>query len=104
MNSRRLDRYKVLEQMRQHFWKRWQAEYVTELQQRMKWKSRCKDLKEGDLVIIKEDNIPPLQWRLGRVSKLYPGDDGVPRVADVNTARGTIRRALNRLCLLLEDA
>ncbi|XP_073956185.1 uncharacterized protein [Choristoneura fumiferana] len=96
----RLDRFRQLEQMRQHFWKRWQAEYVTELQQRLKWRTRSRDLQQGDLVIIKEDNQPPLLWRLGRVDTLHPGSDGVPRVADITTARGVIRRALNRLCLL----
>ncbi|XP_041968065.1 uncharacterized protein LOC121725264 [Aricia agestis] len=103
INPRRLDRYQLIEQTRQVFWRRWQAEYVTELQSRSKWKTRCRDLKEGDLVIIKEDNIPPLAWRLGRVMKLHPGADGVPRVADLTTARGVIRRALNRLCLLLDE-
>ncbi|XP_049872257.1 uncharacterized protein LOC126376657 [Pectinophora gossypiella] len=103
INPRRLNRYEVLEQMRQHFWKRWQSEYVTELQHRCKWKTRCRDLKEGELVIIKDDNVPPLLWRLGRVQKLYPGADGVPRVADIKTSRGVIRRALNRISLLLDD-
>lgn len=99
-NFSKLDRFHRLEQMRQHFWKRWQAEYVMELQQRSKWKLRSKDLQKGDLVLIKDENQPPLQWRLGRVAELHPGSDGVPRVADIDTSRGVIRRALNRICLL----
>nr|XP_049696300.1 uncharacterized protein LOC126054500 [Helicoverpa armigera] len=99
-STNRLDRFQRLEQARQHFWKRWSTEYVTELQQRTKWKVRCQELKVDDLVLIKDDRTPPLCWRLGRVSKLFPGTDGVPRVADVFTSQGTIRRAINRLCLL----
>ncbi|KAL0809184.1 hypothetical protein ABMA28_011410 [Loxostege sticticalis] len=99
-NAHRLDRYQRLEQMRQHFWRRWSSEYVSELQQRTKWKTRCKDLQVDDLVLLKEDATPPLCWRLGRVDKIFPGSDGVPRVADVTTSRGMVRRALNRLCLL----
>ncbi|XP_048483598.1 uncharacterized protein LOC125489949 [Plutella xylostella] len=99
-NPNRLDRFQRLEQYRQHFWKRWSSEYVAELQQRTKWKTRATDLLLDDLVLIKEDAAPPLCWRLGRVDKLYPGSDGVPRVADVRTTHGTVRRALNRLCIL----
>lgn len=99
-NANRLDRFHRLEQMRQHFWKRWSSEYVSELQQRTKWKTRCKDLQVDDLVLLKDDAAPPLCWRLGRVNRLFPGSDGVPRVADVTTSRGVVRRALNRLCLL----
>ncbi|XP_052743807.1 uncharacterized protein LOC128198008 isoform X1 [Bicyclus anynana] len=99
----RLDRYQRLERARQHFWRRWSSEYVAELQQRVKWRTKCTNLKVDDLVLIKEPNAPPLCWQLGRVARLYPGSDGIPRVADVATAQGTIRRALNRLSLLPSD-
>ncbi|CAK1598081.1 unnamed protein product [Parnassius mnemosyne] len=52
-----------------------------------------------------EENSPPLCWRLGRINKIFPGSDGVPRVADVKTSNGMIRRAINRLCILpIHDA
>ncbi|KAJ8704741.1 hypothetical protein PYW07_011929 [Mythimna separata] len=54
-STNRLDRFKRLEQARQHFWKRWSTEYVTELQQRTKWKVRRRELKIDDLVLIKDD-------------------------------------------------
>ncbi|XP_013175733.1 PREDICTED: uncharacterized protein LOC106123869 [Papilio xuthus] len=99
-NANRLSRFQHLEQIRQHFWKRWTNEYIAELQQRSKWRAESRHLKIDDLVLVKEDNAPPLCWRLGRVNKLYPGPDDVPRVADVVTSQGTVRRALNRLCFL----
>ncbi|XP_061713360.1 uncharacterized protein LOC133522150 [Cydia pomonella] len=100
-NPNRLDRYLRLEQLRQHFWKRWSAEFVSLQQQRYKWRERQRDLRLGELVLIKEEGLPPLLWRMGRVVKLYNGKDGVPRVADINTARGIVKRALNRMCPLL---
>ncbi|XP_049886889.1 uncharacterized protein LOC126381458 isoform X1 [Pectinophora gossypiella] len=103
-NASRLNRYQRIEQAREHFWRRWQSEYISELQQRLKWRIRCRDLRPGDLVLIKEDNTSPLQWRLGRVQQLFPGADGIPRVADVATARGIVRRALSKICLLKADA
>lgn len=96
------NRFQRVEQMRQHFWTRWSREYISELQQRTKWRVKGRDLRMDDLVLIKDES-PPLCWRLGRVTKLFPGPDGITRVADVKTAGGTVRRALNRLCLLPVD-
>lgn len=95
-----LQRYARIERLRQHFWNRWQKEYIAELQQRTKWKTSSENLKLDDLVLLQEDNVPPLCWRLGRVARLFPGLDGVARVADITTARGCVRRPLTRLCKL----
>ncbi|KAL0860176.1 hypothetical protein ABMA27_010483 [Loxostege sticticalis] len=100
VNENRLRRYERLEQLRQHFWERWRNEYLCELQRRTKWKISQKQFQEGDLVVLKEENAPPLKWRLGRIQKLYPGPDGIVRVADVRTARGILRRAVHKLCCL----
>ncbi|XP_028163513.1 uncharacterized protein LOC114355056 [Ostrinia furnacalis] len=93
-------RYLRIEQLRQHFWDRWRREFIAELQLRTKWKRRQQDLHVGDLVILKEENLPPLHWRLARISRLYPGPDGISRVADVLTNKGTIRRAINKMCII----
>ncbi|CAG9137710.1 unnamed protein product [Plutella xylostella] len=95
-----LRRYARLEQIRQHFWQRWQREYISELQQRSKWRTNHSSLQIGDLVLIQEDNTSPLNWALGRVSRLYPGADGISRVADLETLKGRIRRPFARLCPL----
>ncbi|XP_039761266.1 uncharacterized protein LOC120634604 [Pararge aegeria] len=100
-NESRLSRFERLERMRQHFWSRWHKEYLAELQQRTKWQtSKGPALKEGMLVLIKEDALPPMKWSLGRVIKTHPGSDGVVRVADLRTAKGVVRRAFNRICPL----
>lgn len=100
VNPHRLDRYQRIEQMRQMFWERWRNEYLSELQQRTKWRTKQEGLREGELVVLKEDNLPPLKWRMGRILKLYAGPDGVHRVAEVKTSKGTVRRAVHRLCCL----
>lgn len=98
--STQLKRYQRLEQIRQHFWRRWQKEYLAELQQRSKWRTKDTPLNVGDLVLLQEENLPPLCWRMGRISKLFPGPDGVCRVADVQTTQGCYRRPFTRLCPL----
>lgn len=34
-----------------------------------------------DLVCVKQLNLPPLQWKLGRIVELHSGADGMARVA-----------------------
>ncbi|KAK9694484.1 methyltransferase (DUF5641) [Popillia japonica] len=50
---------------------------------------------------LKDDNVPPLQWKMGRICQLHPGTDGIARVASVRTQNGVIRRAFSKLCPLV---
>ena len=96
----RLSRYQHLLKLKQHFWSRWQKEYIAEMQLRVKWKKSGQSLEENDLVLIKEDHTQPMQWKLGRIEKLHPGRDEVTRVVTIRTARGLIKRAVHRVCRL----
>jgi len=103
LNVNRLDRYQLLEQMKQNFWKRWSIEYLTQLQQRNKWKKVQGTIKKGTMVVLREPNVPPITWRLGRVVDVHPGRDGLVRIVDVKTATGTYQRSLSKLCVLPID-
>ncbi|CAH2016865.1 unnamed protein product [Acanthoscelides obtectus] len=87
----------LLDRLHSHFWTRWSKEYISELQQRCRWKQTRGDLQIEQLVLMKDDNAPPAKWRLGRVIQLSPGTDGVPRVASLKTENGMTSRAINRL-------
>lgn len=101
VNMNRLDMWQHIERIRQHFWKSWSREYITQFQARMKWKTQGPSLlKVGFLVMIVDDNLPPLQWSLGRVLQLHPGSDGVLRVITLKTINGEIKRAVHRVCIL----
>ncbi|CAG4976903.1 unnamed protein product [Colias eurytheme] len=95
-----LTRYQRIEQLRQHFWARWSKEYISELQTRTKWQTSSKPLEVNSLVLIKEDNMPPLKWKLGRVVALFPGLDGIARVAEIRTANGIVKRSFSKICPL----
>lgn len=87
----------------QDLWKRWKNAYLHTLQQRNKWleASVNVDIDIGKMVIIKDNNCPPLEWRIGRIAKLYPGPDGHFRVADVKLPDGQcLKRPLVKLCVL----
>jgi hypothetical protein len=96
----RLSRHQLLERLRQHFWKRWRTEYLSYLQGRTKWQSPSPSLQPGDLVLLVEDNVPPLCWPLGRIQQVHPGSDGNVRVVTVKTNRGTYKRGVRKVCVL----
>nr|XP_037874430.1 uncharacterized protein LOC101745563 isoform X1 [Bombyx mori] len=98
------DRFLRLEFLRRLFWKRWMLEYITQLQARQKWRTPGTSLQLGDLVLLKEENAPPMHWKVGRITALFPGEDGVARAADVRTTTGTYRRGTRYLCPLLDPA
>ncbi|XP_041972786.1 uncharacterized protein LOC121728634 isoform X8 [Aricia agestis] len=102
-NISRLDRWKRVQHIRTHFWGRFHNEYTSLLQVKTKWFASRGELKPGSLVLIKDKMAPPLLWSLGRVIKTYPGVDGVTRVAELKTRKGTIRRAFNSICPLPID-
>uniref|UniRef100_A0A182WXR6 DUF5641 domain-containing protein n=1 Tax=Anopheles quadriannulatus TaxID=34691 RepID=A0A182WXR6_ANOQN len=93
----------LLISMLQHFWKRWTAEYLPELQNRSKWLKR-KVIKVGSLVLLADQNAPLLQWPLARIVAAHPGDDGTIRVVTVKTANGAeFKRAVTEVCFLPLD-
>ncbi|XP_036329713.1 uncharacterized protein LOC118741847 [Rhagoletis pomonella] len=98
-----VNRWQYLQKLTQHFWKRWSIEYVTQLQQRPKWSQRLRNLEINDVVIIKDDNLPPTQWSIGKISEVHPGSDGLVRVASVDTFKGTLKRPIVKLCPLFID-
>jgi hypothetical protein len=104
VNIHRLSRWQHVERIRQHFWKRWSNEYLTTLQQRTRWiTSKDKVPHVGSLVLIKETNAPPLQWKLGRITQLHPGPDKVVRVVSVKCNSSEFKRSINYLCPLPTD-
>ncbi|XP_071634306.1 uncharacterized protein [Temnothorax longispinosus] len=95
-----LGRWQLIQRIHQDFWRRWHHEYLCTLQQRPKWWTSANPLAVGSLVLIREENASPLQWKRGRVESLHPGRDGVPRVATVRVTGGSIVRPLVKLCPL----
>lgn len=99
----RLTRWQMLQQMAQDFWKRWSLEYLHILQQRLKWTDRTSPPQVGDLVLIKDANLPSLRWRRGRIVNLFPGRDGTPRSAEVKVGDSVLKRAVATLSRLPID-
>ena len=71
---------------------------LNELQQRTKWKAASKeDLQHGALVVLKEDNLPTLAWKINRIQDLHLGSDGHLRVNFMKTIGGEVKCAFSQL-------
>ena len=100
VNLNRLTRPKLLSALVQQFWTRWHKEYLHTLQERKKWVKDQPAVKTGDVVILQEPNTPPLSWPLGIIEEVFPGADGVVRVVNVRTTKGTYRRPVVKVAVL----
>ncbi|CAK1551768.1 unnamed protein product [Leptosia nina] len=59
-----------------------------------------KNIEVGDVVVVREDHIPPGKWALGRVTEVHPGRDGYVRIVSLKTKNGVIKRPVIKLALL----
>ena len=97
------------------FWLRWQRDFIQFVRIRQKWISSERNLAIGDIVIIRDENLPRNQWLLAIVAELMPSKDGLirkvkVRVGDpmlnqkgIRTKTPTIlERPIHKLVLLLE--
>ena len=109
-------RYEFIQKIVDNFWRRWTRDYFPSLIIQQKWHTMKRNLKKGDIVLIQDSNQIRGQWKLGKVSEVFPGEDGIVRKVHVTyknpkqgepayiyNGRGyiTVERSVNRLVLLL---
>ncbi|XP_063993427.1 uncharacterized protein LOC135171065 [Diachasmimorpha longicaudata] len=100
-STNRLSSWQHIQKLKQDFWSRWHREYISELSLRSKWVKGEHFIKEGTIVLIKEDNLPAQQWALGRVIHAHPGKDNMLRTVTLKTAKGIFDRSVKKLAPLL---
>ena len=99
-------RYKYLQTIIEHYWKRFSKEYLLELHQhhlnvhKGNYDELCQ-LLLGDVVLIKDDSFKRNCWKKGKVEQLISGEDGHVRgaVLKVNTSgrNSFIRRPVQKI-------
>ncbi|XP_062538341.1 uncharacterized protein LOC134206628 [Armigeres subalbatus] len=104
LNANRLDRWQHLQLLREHFWRAWSRDYLNTLQPRKKNLRTMPNIRTDMVVLLHDRNQPPLYWKLGRISAVYPGDDGLVRAVDVVADGSTYRRPITKISVLpIED-
>jgi hypothetical protein len=104
-NSSRLVKWELVQQMAQRFWQAWYHDYLHHLQKRPVGFRERVTFKVGDMVLVKDNNLPPMKWKMGRIIKLFPGRNQAVRNFQIRTADGIVERNIRYLCLLpLEES
>lgn len=96
----RLNRWQITQKIVRDFWHRWQTEYLSRLQTRPKWPNQQAEFNIGDIVLLKDEQLPPGKWSLGRIVAKHPGQDGYTRVYSVKYRNDIVKRSLSKLCEL----
>ena len=100
-------RVRHLNNLLNHFWKRWRTEYLSCLREVHSQLSRKTQgdssvIAIGDVVIVKDDHLPRGHWKLGVVQEVLTGRDGLTRAAVVKVAgsnrqQSTLKRPVQLL-------
>ena len=98
-------RWRKVQFLADEFWKSWRKNFLHELTRRSKWTRKHRNVQKGDVVIVREKNLPRCDWRVGVVRETKPGRDDLVRrvVVAVNDAKGRVRlseRAVADLVML----
>ena len=71
--------------------------------QRSRWRTKGRQIKVGDVVLLVDFNVPRRKWELALVKEVYPGTDGVVRNVLVKTKDSELRRSVQKCCVIVES-
>ncbi|XP_028404109.1 uncharacterized protein LOC114526789 [Dendronephthya gigantea] len=99
-------RWRRVQYLAEQIWVRWKLEYLQNLQRKKKWIDEQRDLVDGDVVLMKDNNELRNAWPMGIVREAIKSADGKVRKAKVELFReGEKRiflRPIGELILLME--
>ncbi|KAL0822414.1 hypothetical protein ABMA28_004489 [Loxostege sticticalis] len=95
-----LKRWQFTQRMVQEFWRKWSQEYLSQFLNRYRWSHCVPEPKIGDVVLVKEDDLPPSRWLYGIILQKHPGLDKITRVVSLRCKGVVIERPVSKLCIL----
>ncbi|KAK7906730.1 hypothetical protein WMY93_015342 [Mugilogobius chulae] len=109
--------WRQVQYLAEQFWSRWRKEYLANICSRQCWREPRRNLQMGDIVILKDDDAPRNEWKLGRVLETMPGKDGLVRKVRLMlgdrrfvrkgeqiTKTSEVERPIQKLVVLVEAA
>ena len=86
-----------LQQIVSHVNKRFYNEYILALRERHEYDhqshhSHLQNVSIGDIVLVKDVNLPSLRWKKGCITKLIKGNDGLVRGVSLDTVVSTTNK------------
>ncbi|XP_062839622.1 uncharacterized protein LOC134299740 [Anolis carolinensis] len=99
--------WKQVQSLANHFWKRWKAEYLSQLQARRIWQSPQDNIEVNNVVLLKDKDLPRHAWPMGIVLKTFSCPDGKVRKVQLKTCNrdkvSILDRPISDLVLLIGD-
>ncbi|XP_071133064.1 uncharacterized protein [Mytilus edulis] len=100
--------WKMVQGLADEFWSKWNKEYLHTLQVRKKWELPIKDLNIGDIVLMRDKELPRPQWPMAIVTKVFPSANMKIRKVEIRTIRDDkpssfIRPIVELIPLVLTD-
>ena len=90
-------RFLFLKEKLLHFWGRWKKEYLVNLRESHRMKSNAPNVvSKGEVVLVHEDGVKRLAWKLGVIEDVIIGKDGEVRGAGIRVMGGGKPVILNR--------
>ena len=89
-------RWRRVQYLAEQFWKRWQKEYNASQTSRQKWNNASRNFEVGDIVVLREENVPRNQWPVAKVTQVFPSDDHLVRKVELLLTRDGDRKILQR--------
>ena len=80
------ERFLLCQSIVQQFWEVWQQQYFPSLLVRQKWHYNRRNLQVGDICAVQDSNTLRGEFRLCKVSEVYPDGKGVVRNVQVTVA------------------
>ena len=96
-----IKRWRRVQEITRHYWKRWIKEWLPSLNPRKKWQAKQRNIQCGDVVLILSHKTDRGKWPLGRVTEVIKSTDGNVRTVKLVENGKVIERGLNSLCLIL---
>ena len=101
-------RWRRIQYLADQFWVSWKRDYLQTLQSRRKWKYPSQNIKEGDIVLLR-NNTPRNEWPMCRVTGRKLSRDGLVRSVTVvpanknkkDTTPRPLERSIQDLVLLI---
>lgn len=95
--------WKCIQYLADQFCVRWKNEYLPTLQCRRKLQQDRENIKEGDVVLLRDKALHRNDWPVGIIVRAYASDDGKIRKVDVRTGqdRKVFTRSVNDVVYLL---
>lgn len=96
----RLNRWQYMQRLRDEFWRKWHRDYLQTLQPRGKNRVKSANIKPGMIVLLEEKDAPVQVWKLGKITKTFPGKDDLVRTVEVQIGTVVYKRAIHKIAVL----